>query len=66
MSYEPELNDPIFYADEPEDTPPKCFICSEELSDAEIVWADEAGWVQEKGQGRTWCEPCIIKEGKPE
>jgi len=66
MSYEPELNDPIFYADETEPTPPTCFICDKELSDAEIVWADEAGWVQEKGQGRTWCTPCIIKEGKPE
>jgi hypothetical protein len=72
MSYEPELNDPIFYADEPEPKPPSCFICEEELGTEEIIWADEAGKVDQASNKetetycRTWCVMCIENEGETE
>jgi len=40
MGYEPELNDPVFYEVEGEPKPIKCFRCSDELDQDEIVWAD--------------------------
>ena len=62
MSYEPELNDPVFYAEEFEPIP-KCFICGDELDRDDIVWADVEGQVKEKeGNDTAWCVVCLPNE----
>jgi hypothetical protein len=62
MSYEPELNDPVFYAEEGE-LPVKCFICGDPLDRDDIVWADVEGQVKEKeGNDTAWCVVCLPSE----
>lgn len=64
MGYEPELNDPIFYEVEGEPKPIKCFRCSDELDEDEIVWADVEGQLKEKeGNDTAWCVACLPSEG---
>jgi hypothetical protein len=64
MSYEPELNDPVFYADEYE-PPVKCFICGDPLDRDDIVWADVEGQLKEKeGNDTAWCVACLPSEGE--
>jgi hypothetical protein len=64
MGYEPELNDPVFYAEEGE-PPVKCFICGDPLDRDDIVWADVEGQVREKESNDTaWCVVCLPSEGE--
>jgi hypothetical protein len=67
MGYEPELNDPVFYENEGEPEPTRCFRCSDELDEEEIVWADVEGLWQvrgKEGNDTAWCAACISKEGE--
>ena len=67
MSYEPEMNDPVFYGVEEEVEPIKCFRCSDELDEDEIVGADVEGLWQVRGRegnDTAWCAACISKEGE--
>jgi hypothetical protein len=67
MSYEPELNDPVFYGVEEEAEPIKCFRCSDELDEEEIVWADVEGLWQVRGRegnDTAWCVVCLPSEGE--
>jgi hypothetical protein len=61
MSYEPDWNDPIFYAEngEPEI---KCFICGDTLDEDDIVWADEEGQIGKEGNDTAWCVSCLPAE----
>ena len=62
MSYEPPLNDPIFYAEEGEPEI-KCFICGNLLDEDDIVWADVEGQLREKeGNDTAWCVACLPNE----
>lgn len=61
MSYEPELNDPIFYAEEGEQEV-KCFICGDTLDRDDIVWADEEGQIVKEGNDTAWCVACLPNE----
>ena len=62
MSYEPPLNDPVFYAEDYE-PPIKCFICRDPLDRDDIVWADVEGQVREKEINDTaWCVSCLPNE----
>lgn len=61
MSYEPPLNDPIFYEDE-EEQEVKCFICGEPLDEDDIVWADVEGQVVKDGNDTSWCVSCLPSE----
>ena len=62
MGYEPELNDPVFYAEEYEEAV-KCFICGDPLDRDDIVWADVEGQVKEKeGNDTAWCVVCLPSE----
>jgi hypothetical protein len=64
MSYEPELNDPVFYADEFEPAV-RCFRCSDPLDRDDIVWADVEGQLREKDSNDTaWCVACLPSEGE--
>ena len=63
MSYEPELNDPIFYAEEGEQEI-KCFICGDSLDRDDIVWADEEGQIGKEGNDTAWCVSCLPSEGE--
>ena len=62
MGYEPELNDPIFYEVEGEPKPIKCFRCSDELDQDEIVWADIEGQIKKEGNDTAWCVACLPNE----
>lgn len=61
MSYEPPLNDPIFYEDE-EEQEVKCFICGEPLDEDDIVWADVEGQIVKDGNDTSWCVSCLPSE----
>ena len=61
MGYEPELNDPVFYAEEFEPAV-KCFICGDPLDREDIVWADEEGQIGRDGNDTAWCVPCLPNE----
>ena len=61
MSYEPELNDPIFYAEEYEPAV-KCFICGDQLDRDDIVWADVEGQIGKEGNDTAWCVSCLPSE----
>lgn len=61
MSYEPPLNDPIFYEDE-EKQEVKCFICGEPLDEDDIVWADVEGQIVKDGNDTSWCVSCLPAE----
>ena len=64
MGYEPELNDPVFYAEEYEPAI-KCFICGDPLDRDDIVWADVEGLWQVKGKegnDTAWCVSCLPSE----
>ena len=61
MSYEPELNDPIFYAEEYEPAV-KCFICGDQLDRDDIVWADVEGQIVKEGNDTAWCVACLPSE----
>lgn len=61
MSYEPELNDSVFYAEEFE-PPIKCFRCGDPLDREDIVWADEEGQLQKEGNDTAWCVACLPNE----
>jgi len=61
MSYEPPLNDPIFYQDE-EEQEVKCFICGEPLDEDDIVWADVEGQIVKDGNDTSWCVSCLPAE----
>ncbi len=64
MSYEPELNDPVFYAEEFEPAV-RCFRCSDPLDRDDIVWADVEGQLREKDSNDTaWCVACLPSEGE--
>lgn len=63
MSYEPPLNDPIFYSDE-EEQEVKCFICGEPLDQDDIVWADVEGQIVKDGNDTAWCVPCLPSENE--
>ena len=63
MSYEPELNDPVFYGVEEEVEPIKCFRCSDVLDEEEIVWADVEGQIVKEGNDTAWCVSCLPSEG---
>lgn len=64
MNYEPELNDPVFYADEFEPAV-RCFRCSDPLDRDDIVWADVEGQLREKDSNDTaWCVACLPSEGE--
>jgi hypothetical protein len=61
MSYEPPLNDPVFYADEYE-PPVKCFICGDPLDRDDIVWANIEGQIVKEGNDTGWCVVCLPSE----
>ena len=61
MGYEPELNDPVFYAEEFE-PPIKCFRCSDPLDREDIVWADVEGQIGRDDNDTAWCVPCLPNE----
>jgi hypothetical protein len=61
MGYEPELNDPVFYADEVEQEI-KCFICGDTLDQDDVVWADVEGQIVKEGNDTTWCVTCLPNE----
>jgi hypothetical protein len=62
MGYEPDWNDPVFYAEEFEPAV-KCFQCSDALDRDDVVWADEEGQIQEKeGNDTAWCVVCLPSE----
>ena len=61
VSYEPELNDPIFYQEEKE-REINCFSCSDPLDQDDIVWADEEGQIQKDSNENAWCVSCLPSE----
>ena len=62
MGYEPEMNDPVFYAKDYEEAV-KCFICGDQLDPDDIVWADVEGQIREKDSNDTaWCVVCLPNE----
>jgi hypothetical protein len=61
MGYEPELNDPVFYADEVEQEI-KCFTCGDTLDQDDVVWADVEGQIVKEGNNTTWCVTCLPNE----
>ena len=61
MSYEPELNDPIFYAEEAGQEI-KCFICGDTLDQDDVVWADVEGQIVKEGNDTIWCVTCLPNE----
>ena len=63
MGYEPEMNDPVFYGVEEEVELIKCFRCSDELDEEEIVWADVEGQIVKEGNDTAWCVSCLPSEG---
>jgi hypothetical protein len=63
MGYEPELNDPVFYAGDYEEAV-KCFRCGDTLDRDDIVWADEEGQIVKEGNDTAWCVVCLPNEGE--
>ena len=63
MSYEPDWNDPIFYAEEGEPEI-KCNICGDLLDQDDIVWADIDGQIVKDGNDTAWCVSCLPSEGE--
>jgi len=63
MGYEPELNDPVFYAGDYEEAV-KCFICGDQLDPDDIVWANVEGQIVKEGNDTTWCVVCLPSEGE--
>ena len=63
MSYEPELNDPVFYEQEGEQEI-KCFRCGDTLNQDDIVWADYEGQIVKEGNDTAWCVACLPSEGE--
>ena len=61
MSYEPPLNDPVFYAEEGEEEI-KCFICGDPLDQDDIVWANVEGQIIKEGNETPWCVACLPSE----
>ena len=65
MSYEPDWNDPVFYAEEFEPAV-KCFQCSDTLDRDDVVWADEKGQIEKEGNDTAWCVVCLPSEKREE
>jgi hypothetical protein len=61
MGYEPELNDPVFYAGDYEEAV-KCFICGDQLDPDDIVWANVEGQIVKEGNDTAWCVVCLPSE----
>lgn len=61
MGYEPDWNDPVFYAEEFEEAV-KCFICGDQLDPDDIVWANVEGQIVKKGNDTSWCVACLPNE----
>ena len=61
MGYEPELNDPVFYAGDYEEAV-KCFICGDQLDPDDIVWANVEGQIVKEGNDTAWCVACLPSE----
>ena len=64
MSYEPPLNDPVFYEEEGEVEPTRCFRCSNGLEEDDIVWANDEGQIVKEGNDTAWCVACLPSEGE--
>lgn len=64
MGYEPRLDDDIALGIEEEVEPIKCFRCSDELDEDEIVWADIEGQIVKEGNDTAWCVSCLPSEGE--
>ena len=64
MSYEPELNDPVFYEVEGEPEPIRCFRCSDPQDQDEVVWANNEGQIVKEGNDTAWCVACLPSEGE--
>jgi hypothetical protein len=64
MGYEPRLDDDIALGIEEEVEPIKCFRCSDELDEDEIVWADIEGQIVKEGNDTAWCVACLPSEGE--
>lgn len=62
MGYEPRLDDDIALGIEEEVEPIKCFRCSDELDEDEIVWADIEGQIVKEGNDTAWCVACLPNE----
>ena len=62
MSYEPPLNDPVFYAEEEGEQEVKCFRCSDTLDQDDVVWADVEGQIGKEGNDTAWCVACLPNE----
>lgn len=64
MGYEPRLDDDIALGIEEEVEPIKCFRCSDELDEDEIVWANIEGQIVKEGNDTAWCVSCLPSEGE--
>lgn len=64
MGYEPRLDDDIALGIEEEVEPIKCFRCSDELDEEEIVWANIEGQIVKEGNDTAWCVSCLPSEGE--
>ena len=64
MGYEPRLDDDIALGIEEEVEPIKCFRCSDELDEEEIVWANIEGQIVKEGNDTAWCVACLPNEGE--
>lgn len=64
MGYEPRLEDDIALGIEEEAEPIKCFRCSDELDEDEIVWANMEGQIVKEGNDTAWCVSCLPSEGE--
>ena len=64
MGYEPRLDDDIALGIEEEVEPIKCFRCSDELDEDEIVWANIEGQIVKEGNDTAWCVSCLPNEGE--
>ncbi len=64
MGYEPRLDDDIALGIEEEVEPIKCFRCSDELDEEEIVWANIEGQIVKEGNDTAWCVACLPSEGE--
>jgi hypothetical protein len=61
MSYEPDWNDPVFYAGDYEEAV-KCFQCGDQLDPDDIVWANVEGQIVKEGNDTGWCVVCLLGE----
>ena len=64
MGYEPRVDDDIALGIEEEVEPVKCFRCSDELDEEEIVWANIEGQIVKEGNDTAWCVSCLPSEGE--